>query len=81
MNLTPAQQCELSSMLAQHGVDVVLRDLSNMIQDSVGDIISEELQTAILTNAADVMKAADSITYRAYTGRDLYRNDAYIEAK
>jgi len=77
--MTPAQIHELNAIVAQHGLDMVLRDLAHMLADSVGNL-SEELQTAILSNAHDIHKAADSITYRAYTGRDLYRHD-YEEAR
>lgn len=79
MNLTAEQRNSLSSICAQHGLDLVLRELACLIQDGLGQGISESLETFILTNANDVMKAADSITYRSYTGRDLYRHDYYRE--
>lgn len=79
MPLTAAQRNDLSNMCAQHGLDTLLRELAYLIQDGLGQGISEDLETAILMNAADVMKAADSITYRSYTGRDLFRHDYYRE--
>jgi len=72
--MTAEQKCELNSIVAEHGLDTVLRDLAYMLSDSVSNL-SEDLQTAILSNAHDVHKAADSVTYRTYTGRDLYRHD------
>jgi hypothetical protein len=80
MNLTPAQQCELSSILAQHGLDVVLRDMATLIADHLHGV-PEDLETAILTNVADVHKAADSITYRAWTGRDLFSHEVQVGTK
>jgi len=62
---------ELHAILAQYGLDVVLQEIAWMLLDAMGDV-DEELRTAMLRNAFDITKASDSITYRAYTGQDLY---------
>ena len=76
MPLTPEQKCDINAIMAEHGIDTVLREVSYMIADNLSGL-SDDLTTIILCNANDVMKAADSITYRAYTGRDLYQHDIY----
>ena len=68
--MTQAQRYTINAIVAQHGLDLVLRELAYMLADGTRGL-SDDLVTAILSNAHDVLKAADSITYRSYTGRDL----------
>lgn len=75
MILTTEERAMLAELCYTRGIDVVLRDLSYMIQDSCNGCGDPEQQMTLLINAMYIMQAADSITHRSYTGKDLYHEN------